>query len=180
MNHGSQNLEKFNNQQLKKLDYKIRILSSNIGIDRFYNNIDPITAIEELIEISSTKKNEKIIFIWPEGIIPGISQDQLKEYKWLFEDRFNKNHLLVIGINSKENENQVVKYFNSLSIFDHNLNIVNLYKKINLVPFGEFLPLEETLKSIGFKTITNNYQSYSKGEDREVIDLNYNDFSVKI
>ena len=53
---GSQNLEKFKNQEVKKLDYKLRILSSNIGIDRFYNNIDPITAIEELIEISSKKK----------------------------------------------------------------------------------------------------------------------------
>ena len=138
---------KFNNQQVKNLDYKIRILSSNIGIDRFYNNIDPITAIEELIEISSTKKNEKIIFIWPEGIIPGISQDQLKEYKWLFENKFNKNHLLVIGINSKEDENKTIKHFNSLSIFDHNLNIINSYKKINLVPFGEFLPFEKLLKN---------------------------------
>ena len=121
---GSQNLEKFNNQQLKKLDYKIRILSSNISIDRFYNNIDPITAIEELIEISSPKKNEKIIFIWPEGIIPGISQDQLKEYKWLFENKFNENHLLAIGINSKEDENKTIKYFNSLSIFENSKYLV--------------------------------------------------------
>ena len=177
---GSQNLEKFNNEQVKKLDYKIRIVSSNINIDRFYNNIDPITAIEELIEISSPKKNEKIIFIWPEGIIPGISHDQLKEYKWLFEDKFSENHLLAIGINSKEYENQTAKYFNSLSIFDHNLNIINSYKKINLVPFGEFLPLETILKSVGLKTITNNYQSYSKGAVRDVIDLNYNNLSVKI
>ncbi len=177
---GSQNLEKFNNQQVKKLDYKIRILSSNISIDRFYNNINPIKAIEELIEISSTKKNEKIIFIWPEGIIPGISQDQLKEYKWLFENKFNENHLLAIGINSKEDENKTIKYFNSLSIFDHNLNILNSYKKINLVPFGEFLPFEKLLKSTGLKTITNAYQSYSKGEKRNIIDLKYNSLSVKI
>ncbi len=177
---GSQNLEKFNNQQLTKLDYKLRILSSNISIDRFYNNIDPVTAIEELIEISSTKKNEKIIFIWPEGIIPGISQDQLKEYKWLFENKFNENHLLAIGINSKEDENKTIKYFNSLSIFDHNLNIINSYKKINLVPFGEFLPFEKFLKSIGLKTITNDYQSFSKGEKREIIDLKYNNLSIKI
>jgi apolipoprotein N-acyltransferase len=177
---GSQNLEKFNNQQLKKLDYKIRILSSNIGIDRFYNNIDPITAIEELIEISSTKKNEKIIFIWPEGIIPGISQDQLKEYKWLFENEFNENHLLAIGINSKEDDNKTIKHFNSLSIYDHNLNIINSYKKINLVPFGEFLPFEKILKSIGLKTITNEYQSYSKGAERNIIDLKYSNLSVKI
>ncbi len=177
---GAENLKKFNNQEVKKLDYKVRVLSSNISIDRFYNNIDPISAIEELIEISSFKKNEKIIFIWPEGIIPGISRDQFKEYKWLFENKLNKNHLLAIGINSKEDENQTTKYFNSLAIFDHNLNVINLYKKINLVPFGEFLPFEKTLKNFGFKTITNDYQSYSKGEEREIIDLNHNNLSLKI
>ncbi len=134
-------------------------MRQNISRIRFYNNIDPITAIEELIETSSPKKNEKIIFIWPEGIIPGISQDQLKEYKWLFENKFNENHLLVIGINIKEDENHNISYFNSLSILDYNLNIVNSYKKINLVPFGEFLPFEKILKGIGLKTITNNYQS---------------------
>ena len=177
---GSQNLEKFNNQEVKNLDYKIRVLNSNISIDRFYNNIDPITAIEELIEISSPKKNEKIIFIWPEGIIPGISQDQLKEYKWLFENKFDENHLLVIGINSKEDENKTVKYFNSLFIFDYDLNVINSYKKNNLVPFGEFLPFEKLLKVIGLKTITNDYQSYTKGEERSIIDLEYDNLSVKI
>ncbi len=177
---GLQNLQKFNNQEVKKLDYKIRIISSNISIDRFYDNIDPIKTIEELIEISSHKKNEKIIFVWPEGIIPGVSQDQLKEYKWLFENKFNQNHLLVIGINSKGEENKTIKYYNSLSVFDHNLNIINSYNKINLVPFGEFLPFEKLLKRIGLKTITKNYQSYSKGETRKIIDLKYNNFSVKI
>ena len=177
---GSQNLENYNKEQTEKLDYKIRIISSNINIDRFYNNIDPSSVIKELIEISSPQKHEKIIFVWPEGIIPGISQDQLKEYKWLFENKFNENHLLVIGVNSKENENQNIKYYNSLSIFDHNLNIINSYKKNNLVPFGEFLPFEKLLKSIGLKTITNNYQSYSKGEERNIIDINYDNFSLKM
>ncbi|WP_440926553.1 apolipoprotein N-acyltransferase [Candidatus Pelagibacter sp.] len=177
---GSQNLEKFNKQEVSNLNYKVRILGSNISIDRFYNNIDPITAIEELIEISAPKKNEKIIFIWPEGIIPGISQDQLKEYKWLFENKFNENHLLAIGINSKEDKNKTVEYFNSLSIFDYDFNVINSYKKINLVPFGEFLPFEKLLKSIGLKTITNDYQSYSKGEERNIIELKYNNLSFKI
>tara|TARA_X000000368_G_scaffold283661_1_gene225240 strand:+ start:239 stop:1783 length:1545 start_codon:yes stop_codon:yes gene_type:complete len=177
---GSQNLDKFNKKEVRELNYKIRIISSNINIDRFYNNVDPALVIEELIEISSPQKNEKIIFIWPEGIIPGISQDQLKEYKWLFENRFNENHLLAIGINSEENVNQTVKYYNSLSIFDHKLNIINSYKKINLVPFGEFLPFEKILKSVGLKTITNNYKSYSKGKKRDIIDLTYNNIPVKI
>jgi len=177
---GSQNLEKFDRKEINKHDYKVRIVGSNISIDRFYNNVDPVRGIKDLIELSSPLKNERVIFIWPEGILPGISQVQFAEYKWLFKDKFNKNHLLAIGINSKLNENQNIKYFNSFSIYDHDLNLINSYNKINLVPFGEFLPFERILKKIGLKTITNNYQSYSKGDKRDIIEINESNFSLKI
>ena len=42
------------------------------------------------------------------------------------------------------------------------------------------MPFEKLLKSIGLKTITNDYQSYSKGEERSIIDLEYDNLSVKI
>ena len=177
--YGSQNIQKLNQAELKKYDYKIRIIGSNISIDRFYDNIDPVSAIEDLIKLSSPEKNKKTIFVWPEGILPGISQEKLIEYKWLFKDKFNENHLLAIGINSKINENQITKYFNSFSIYDHNLKLINSYNKINLVPFGEFLPFETLLTKIGFKTITNSYQSYSKGVERNIIHINDRNFSLK-
>ena len=178
--YGSQNFNKFNNAEAKKHDYKIRIISSNISIDRYYNNADPIIVIEELIQISSPEKNEKIIFVWPEGILPGISQNQMKEYKWLFENKFDAKHLLAIGINSQAHEEQGIKYFNSFSIYNQNFDLISSYNKINLVPFGEFLPFEKILKKIGFKTITNNYQSYSKGEKRNIIQVNKDNYSLKI
>ena len=175
---GAQNLQQFNKKTQDKLNYKIRLVGSNINIDRFYNNIDPILGIEDLIEISSPKKNEKTIFIWPEGVIPGISHHQLKEYKWLFENKFNENHLLAIGINIKEKENQNIKYFNSLTIYDHNINIINSYKKINLVPFGEFIPFENVLNKFGLKTITNNIGSFDKGSSRQIIQLKNDDKKI--
>ncbi|MDC3117724.1 apolipoprotein N-acyltransferase, partial [Candidatus Pelagibacter sp.] len=177
---GSHRLEKFNNIETNRLNYKIRVIGSNVGIDRFYKDTDSISVINDLIKISSPQKNEKTIFIWPEGILPDISKDQLKEYKFLFENEFNENHILSVGINAIKKEGENLKYFNSFAIYDHNLEILNSYDKINLVPFGEFLPFERTLSLIGLKTITNNYQSYSRGEKRNIIELNKHNFSVRL
>ena len=177
---GSKRLEKFNNIDANKLNYKVRVVSSNVSIDRFYQDTDPTSVINDLVKISSPKVDEKTIFIWPEGILPQISKDQLKEYKFLFENKFNENHLLSLGINEIKKEGQITKYFNSFTIYDHNLEILNSYNKINLVPFGEFLPFENILGFIGLKTITNNYQSYSKGEKRNILEINKFDLSIKL
>ena len=176
---GSQRLEKFNSIKANKHDYKIRVISSKISIDRFYNDIEPVSVIKDLVKISSPQNNERTIFIWPESILPEISKSQLKEYKWLFENEFNENHILAIGINDITKKDQVIKYFNSFTIYDHNLEIIDSYKKVNLVPFGEFLPFEKILRRLGFKNITNNYQSYSSGKKRNVIEINTFNFSVK-
>ena len=177
---GFQKLEKFNDLEADKHDYIIRVISSKISIDRFYNDVEPVSVIEDLIKISSPQDNEKTIFIWPEGILPEISKDQLQEYKWLFENKFNKNHILVIGINATIKQGQVIKYFNSFTIYDHKLEIINSYNKVNLVPFGEFLPFEKILRKIGLKNITNNYQSYSSGKKRDIIEINKFNFSLKL
>ncbi len=178
--YGSQNIDKFHKAKINQHDYKIRIVGSNISIDRFLFDIDPVSTINELIETSNLPKNEKIILIWPEGILPGLYQDTLIEFDWLFSDNLNKNHILVLGINSKITENEIIKYFNSLSIYDHKLNLINSYNKIKLVPFGEFLPMENLLRSFGLSTITNIYQSYTSGSNRKILDIKTKEFSLKI
>ena len=138
--------ERFNSLDAINYEYKVRAIGSNISLDRFYSNIDSVSVIKELIDISQPIKDDKTIFVWPEGILPDVSQEELIEFKWLFEDVFSTNHLLFVGINSQKTNKEKIDYFNSLSIYDHNLEILNFYKKINLVPFGEFLPFENILK----------------------------------
>jgi apolipoprotein N-acyltransferase len=177
--YGSSYEKKFKASDIDINDFKIRVIGSNISLDRFYKDINPVSVIKDLIEISDPKKEEKTIFVWPEGILPDILQKDLVKYNWLFKEKFNDNHLLVIGINSQSNDQEVTNFYNSLSIYDHNLKLIKFYNKINLVPFGEFLPFENVFKKIGLKSITNNYQSFSKGDRRNIIKIHNNNFSFK-
>ena len=170
--YGSFYKQKFLNKEIKKNPYIIRIIGSNISLDRFYENNHNNSILEELIKISSPEKNKKILFLWPEGIISDIYQDELDTYKDIISKNFNKNHLVGLGITSRFFEGSKYQYFNSFTIFDNNLNIIQNYKKINLVPFGEFLPFENFFNKFGLETITNDFGSFTKGKYRNIIQTN--------
>ena len=178
--YGTYYEKKFNSTKIVEHNYKVRVIGSSISLDRFYNNINAISIIEELIEISDPKIHENTLFVWPEGMLPGISQNELIEYKWLFEKKFSNNHLLAVGINSKKTKNNFTNYFNTFSIYDNELNLLDSYNKIDLVPFGEFIPFENLLSSLGLKSITNNYQSYTKGNSRNIIEIKKENYSLRI
>ena len=178
--YGSVYKKKFDNTNDKYFNYKIRVIGSQIDLKRFYSDVDPVVIIRDLIKISKPDLNDKTIFIWPEGIVPDITTETLIEYKWLFKENFNENHLFIIGINSQVIKNGSKNYFNTFSVYDANLNLINSYNKINLVPFGEFLPIENVLKNIGLRSLTNNYQSFSSGFKRDIIEINQQNFSLRI
>ncbi len=165
---------------INKNDYVIRIVSSNIDLNRFYENSETVEVINELIEISQPDPQTKTIFLWPEGIIPSVNQLELKEFEFLFNKKFNKNHLLAIGINRYEKNNGKDYFYNTFSVYDHKLDLVQHYKKIKLVPFGEFLPFEKILEKLGFKSLTNNYQSFSSGKKRKILSIESEGFNLKI
>jgi len=177
---GTFKIKSFQSLNTSKNNYIIRTISSKIDLDRFYGNSDTEDVINELIEISQPDLNTKTIFLWPEGIIPNINQREIKEFESLFDKKFNKNHLLAIGINSYKKNINKDEFYNTFTIYDHKLNIIADYKKVRLVPFGEFLPFEKILSKLGLKSLANNYQSFSSGIDREILSLKEKDFNIKI
>jgi len=170
----------FQNIKIIKKDFQIRAIASNFEIKKFYNDISTEKIIRDLIKISDpSSTTKKTLFLWPESIIPGITKDQFKDYNYLFNKSFNEEHQIALGIISKSQVDSE-KIFNSLAFFDTNLNLLHSYEKISLVPFGEFLPLESILKRFGFKTLTNNYKSFSPGKNKNVINLKIKNSYLKI
>ncbi|MDA7582899.1 apolipoprotein N-acyltransferase [Candidatus Pelagibacter sp.] len=161
----------FNSLESVKNSYRIKIISPNISLDRFYSKQDELKIINELIELSAPTKIEPTIYLWPEGIIPDSYLRDMSVYKKLFLNSFGENDLIVMGLNSREIRNYEYIYFNSMAIFNNKLDLIAKYNKVNLVPFGEFVPVEKILSLIGLKTVTNSYQSFSSGETRAPINV---------
>ena len=172
--------ERFYKSDKKIYQYKVRTIGSNISLDRFYSETDTISIVNDLIKLSNPNDSEKTIFVWPEGILQNISEKDYDKYKTLFIENFSANHFVIIGTNNQSIIEGNKEYFNSLSIYDNEFNLLEIYNKNNLVPFGEFLPIKNVLEKIGLKTLTNNYNSFSKGNKREIIEIKKNKFSLKI
>jgi len=168
----------YGSYRINSSDYKfdqninIKIISPNFSI-KDYNANSELNQLKRLIKISEPEKDKKTLFIWPEGIFYQSHLQNIVLYKDLFIDKFSENHLIILGINNFVNVDDLnkKKYFNSLVILNHKLEILSVYNKLNLVPFGEFLPFEKTLSKIGLKKITPGYSSFSSGDVRKIINL---------
>jgi apolipoprotein N-acyltransferase len=163
-----------------KNSYTIKAISSNVSLDRFYSKKEELKIIKELIEISISKKKEPTIFLWPEGIIPDSQVRHMSMYKDLFFKNFGEDDLIIMGLNSVESEGEKNLFFNSMVVFNNKLDLIQNYKKVNLVPFGEFIPFENILGLIGIKTITNEYQSYSSGNIRRPFKIKTNKIDLNL
>jgi apolipoprotein N-acyltransferase len=170
----------FNSLKSVKKPYIIRAISPNISLDRFYSNQDELKIINELIKLSRPEKEKSTIFLWPEGIIPDSHLGDMSIYKDLFLNNFGNDDLIIMGLNSTEKNKDKNLFFNSMAIFNNKLELIQSYNKVNLVPFGEFIPFENILSLIGLKTITNEYQSFSRGNIREPINIKNNKINLSV
>ena len=150
------------------LNFVIKIISPKIAINRYFDEEKPEKIVSEIIELSQPNKLEKTIFIFPEGVLSGIYLENLKNYRYIFSENYSDQHIIVMGINSIEKD----KVFNSMVVLDKDLNILEKYKKNKLVPFGEFLPLENFFGKFGLKKITQGYRSFSSDSERKIISIN--------
>ena len=159
----------------KKINFKI--VSAGMKLSDFKNELE---VAKKLIKYSEPKKNEKTIFVWPEGVFLNENFTKNNDLKKLFIKTFSENHLIIFGANTVKKTQTYERYFNSMLIVDKNLRLISQYDKKKLVPFGEFLPFENFLNYFGLKKITPGYASFSKGTGKTLINLRFDSQNINI
>ena len=148
--------------QTEKEKVNVKIISPNFDLEYGLSTDEIETRFKKLIRYSNPDKKKKTLFIWPEGVFSGYSYDQILIFKKLIFQNFSKEHYIIFGTNTLNPISQ--DYFNSMIIVNNNFDIIQSYNKRKLVPFGEFLTLENILNKVGFKKITEGHGSFLKGQ----------------
>ena len=160
-----------NKKNLKNIENKIyiKVISPNFKLEYGLDPADIENRLEKLIKYSDPEKDKKTLYVWPEGVFSGYNFKQIKSLKKNFSEKFSNNHFILFGINRLD-EN-MDGFYNSLIIVNHEMKIIQEYKKQKLVPFGEFLPFENILSRIGLKKITEGHGSFLSGKKQNNLKL---------
>lgn len=92
--------------------------------------------------------------VWPETSIPFVlteNPDALVRIAEILED----GQILIAGAvrTEADSANQAPRYYNSIYVIDSQGQIIGAADKVHLVPFGEYLPLEDVWNRIGLRAI---------------------------
>ncbi|MEJ8475116.1 apolipoprotein N-acyltransferase [Roseibium algae] len=110
------------------------------------------------------------LLIWPESAVPFLltdSPDALVRIAGVLDGDMS----FVTGAVRAEPSADGAVYFNSVYLFDPDGTVQDAYDKVHLVPFGEYLPLEDLLETLGLKALVNAPGTFQPGFRNRVLSL---------
>lgn len=162
----------------------VRIVQPNISQKE---KIDPSFWGRNLETLLAASQNvppaiEKSFVIWPENAVPIIDESQ--EALSLIDQTLPKNTILVTGaVRRSTNVQGDVSYFNAINFIpwtQDGRRAVAFYDKHHLVPFGEYLPFQGFLRSIGLAQLAPYESGFTKGAGPQTFNLGGPEFAPLI
>lgn len=75
----------------------------------------------------------------------------------------------VEGTKREDGRYNIDRIYNSLFMLGAQARLAGIYDKVHLVPFGEYLPFEETLTALGIAQLTHVNSGFASGDKRPVM-----------
>ena len=159
---------------------KLRIMQPNLQQDARFNYSAKAEVMKKYLTLSdrasgpqSTGVRDVNVLIWPESAFPFFltrEADAMAE----IADLLPKGTVLVTGSVRAPDVppgTRVTRAYNSVYVIDHDGNVLSVYDKLHLVPFGEFLPFQDLMEKIGFEQLTKVQGEFIPGTRRHSMDV---------
>jgi apolipoprotein N-acyltransferase len=155
---------------------KLRIMQPNLTQDEKFNYGARQQVMARYLALSdratgpdSTGVRDVTHLIWPESAFPFFLVRE-GEAMGQIADLLPPGTVLIVGAArpaSAAPTPGIVRAYNSIYVIDHDGSILSVYDKLHLVPFGEYLPFQDVLESLGLMQLTKVRGGYIPGSARK-------------
>lgn len=148
---------------------RLRIVQANIDQASKWRPENSAEIFNDYLELTDAPGIDAIdIVIWPETAVPFLLADSPEALQLIGDALPEHSSLLVGGARLVETRDAAgrrngQRIFNSLLVIDTEGEVLDSYDKIHLVPFGEYLPFQDFLESLGFMQLTGVRGGFSEG-----------------
>jgi apolipoprotein N-acyltransferase len=162
-------------------DVRLRIMQPDLQQDDKFNYGAKDKVMERYLRLSdrATGPESKGVadvthLIWPESAFPFFLTREPDAMKQI-ADLLPPGTVLITGAIRAPNASMpnagISRAYNSVYIIDHDGSILGIYDKVHLVPFGEYLPLQNLLERIGLQQLTKIRGGFLSGDRRRTMEL---------
>ncbi|ABD45752.1 apolipoprotein N-acyltransferase [Neorickettsia sennetsu str. Miyayama] len=134
----------------------VRIVQANISHQQVWTPEFQKMVLKKYIQLSRSRPSAKITyFVWPESSLPFLFSGPKTDVTLHVSQALGKP---LVAAGTRRDNNAL---FNSIFVLRDGI-IAEYYDKVKLIPFGEYIPLENI---IPVKKIVNGMSSFTYGDD---------------
>jgi apolipoprotein N-acyltransferase len=159
---------------------KLRIMQPNLQQDAKFNYSAKAEVMKKYLTLSdrasgpqSTGVRDVNILIWPESAFPFFLTREAEAMAQI-TDLLPKGTVLVTGSVRAPDVppgTRITRAYNSIYVIDHDGNVLSVYDKLHLVPFGEFLPFQDWMEKVGLEQLTRVQGGFIPGTRRRSMEV---------
>ncbi len=169
--YGINCLSKYSDEKQENPEVNVSIIQGNIDQALKWNEGFQEETIDKYIDLSQSSYNTKPeIIVWPETAVPLFFQDNNPLSEKIIRMAERSNAYLIFGSPAYRIDQGNVRYYNRAWCISPEGRITGQYNKTHLVPFGEYVPLQEFLPFV--HRLVPAAGDFSKGKSMDPIRLN--------
>jgi apolipoprotein N-acyltransferase len=158
---------------------RLRIMQPNLQQDIRFNYAARQQVMERYITLSdqasgseSRGVHDATLLIWPESPFPFVLMHEPAALTQIAK-LLSPSTVLITGAIRVEQTNGTTdpRAYNSIYVIGSDGSILDVYDKVHLVPFGEYLPFQSTLERLGFQDLTKQSGGFTPGDRRHLISV---------